>query len=385
MTDPAAPASPASPLLEPDEPPAFEVVNSAGAGRTVLSCDHASPRLPRRLGDLGVSEADRLTHIGWDIGAALVARRLSELVDAPLALAGYSRLAIDCNRPPGSPTSIPETTGGVDVPGNRGLPPAHAAERAEALFWPYHRAIEALLDARRDAGRPPCFVAVHSFTPALLGRPRPWRAGLLYNRDRRLADLFRASLAREPDLLPLGDNEPYRVTDAGDFGVPVHAERRGIPHVLFEIRQDEIDHPAGVEAWAARLAGVVRAAEAQLFGGGGEGPGGLFALSPKLRSERPRSPGWNGAARALGRTFGYINEVDHFVVASRADAPDGARGLASRGRGRRKVGVALAPSARGGRARQGGRGSRRGAARRARPEKVAARRRRFGALPRGSR
>jgi predicted N-formylglutamate amidohydrolase len=265
MTAPVGNAPPASPLLDPDEPPAFEVVNPAGTGHAVLSCDHASPRLPRRLGDLGVSEADRLTHIGWDVGAALVARRLSALVDAPLVLSNYSRLAIDCNRPPGAPTSIPDTTGGVDVPGNRDLPPARAAERAAALFWPYHRAIEALLDARRDAGRPTCFVAVHSFTPVLLGAARPWRAALLYNRDRRLADLFRAALAREPDL-PVGDNEPYRVTDGGDFGVPAHGERRGIPHVLFEIRQDEIDHPAGVDAWAARLAGLLREAGAALFG-----------------------------------------------------------------------------------------------------------------------
>lgn len=262
----SAPAPPRPPLLEPDEPPAFELVNAGGRGRAVLTCDHASPRLPRRLGDLGVSEADRLTHIGWDIGAALVARRLAALVDAPLVLSGYSRLAIDCNRPPGAPTSIPEMTGGVEVPGNRSLAPADAAERAEALFWPYHRAVEALLDARRDAGLPTLVVAVHSFTPSLLGQARPWRAGLLYNRDRRLADLFGASLAREPGMI-VGDNEPYRVTDGGDFTVPVHGERRGLPHVLFEIRQDEISHPAGVEAWAARLASLVREAEAKLFGG----------------------------------------------------------------------------------------------------------------------
>jgi predicted N-formylglutamate amidohydrolase len=249
-------------LLAPDEPPSFELVNGAGPARTVLTCDHASPRLPRALGDLGVSEADRLTHIGWDLGAALVARRLSALVDAPLVLSGYSRLAIDCNRPPGSPTSIVEASGGVAVPGNVGLEVAAAAERAEALFWPYHRAIEAQLDARQRDGGPACMVAVHSFTPNLLGRARPWRAGLLYNRDRRLADLFRELLAREPELV-VGDNEPYRVTDGGDFTVPVHGERRGIPHVLFEIRQDEIGTPEGVEAWARRLATLVQEAEAR--------------------------------------------------------------------------------------------------------------------------
>jgi predicted N-formylglutamate amidohydrolase len=60
-------------------------------------------------------------------------------------------------------------------------------------------------------------------------------------------------LHREPGLL-VGDNIPYRLTDEGDYGVPVHAERAGIPHALIEIRQDQIAGPAGQQAYAARLA-----------------------------------------------------------------------------------------------------------------------------------
>ena len=86
-------------LIEADEPPALEVVNPDGRGRALLVCDHASARMPRRLGTLGVRDADILRHVAWDIGAAAVARRLSELLDAPLLLSGYSRLVIDCNRP----------------------------------------------------------------------------------------------------------------------------------------------------------------------------------------------------------------------------------------------------------------------------------------------
>ena len=54
--------------------------------------------IPRRLGDLGVDERARRTHIGWDIGALGVARRLSALLDATLVAQRYSRLVIDCNR-----------------------------------------------------------------------------------------------------------------------------------------------------------------------------------------------------------------------------------------------------------------------------------------------
>ena len=59
----------AEPFLAPDEPPAYGVVNPDGGSPYVLLCEHASPRIPRRLGDLGLPEAERLRHIGWDIGA----------------------------------------------------------------------------------------------------------------------------------------------------------------------------------------------------------------------------------------------------------------------------------------------------------------------------
>ena len=59
-------------------------------------------------GTLGLEPAQLADHIGWDPGAAEVARRLSGHLDAPLGLSGYSRLAVDCNRPPDSRESITE-------------------------------------------------------------------------------------------------------------------------------------------------------------------------------------------------------------------------------------------------------------------------------------
>ena len=64
-------------LLSPDEPPAVEVVNADGSSSAVLLCDHASNRVPERLGNLGLDAVQLADHIGWDPGAADVARRLS--------------------------------------------------------------------------------------------------------------------------------------------------------------------------------------------------------------------------------------------------------------------------------------------------------------------
>lgn len=258
MTEPDGAASPFA-LLDPDEPPAFETVNTAGPGSVVLVCDHASNRIPRRLGTLGL-DADRLAeHIGWDPGAAEVARRLSDHLNAPLVLSGYSRLVIDCNRRPDSVQSIPEQSAGVPVPGNVGLSAEERQQRRRGLFAPYHEAIGRLLDRR--AGQPTLLLSIHSFTPALNGRARPWQIGLSPGHDRRLAELMRGALTRD-GRLTVGDDQPYPIDRDNDYTIPVHGDGRGLPCVMVEIRQDGLRNEAEAAAWAARLADAYHRVEA---------------------------------------------------------------------------------------------------------------------------
>ena len=241
-------------------PAPFHVVRPSGAAPVVLVCDHASNVVPDELGSLGVSADDLTTHIAYDIGAAMVARRLSTLLDAPLVLSGVSRLVVDCNRPPGVPSAIPETTGGVVVPGNAGLDAQAREERHQRWFRPYHDAIGALLDERRGVrrGKGPVLLSIHSFTPELLGERRPWPIALLYGKDARLAHAFRDELRRDGSF-PVGDNQPYSVGELTDYTVPVHGIGRGLLHTAFEIRQDGIDTEAGAHAWADRIAAAFRA------------------------------------------------------------------------------------------------------------------------------
>jgi predicted N-formylglutamate amidohydrolase len=238
-----------------DEPPAFSVERPDGGSPIVLACDHASRRLPRALGDLGLPDAQRATHIAWDIGAAAVAQRLSIALDATLVLQNYSRLVIDCNRPPSAPDSIPRQSAGIPVPGNLNVDAAQAALRQREFFDPYHAALGWVLAERGVAGRPPVLVAVHSFTPDYPGQQRPWHTGLLYHRDARLAQQVLKLLRADPTLT-VGDNQPYAMSDATDYTLVIHGERRGIPHVGIEIRQDLIAGGAGQAAWADRLAAV---------------------------------------------------------------------------------------------------------------------------------
>ncbi len=249
-------------LLGPDEPGPVTLANEAGGSVFFLTCDHGGRAFPIRLGRLGLAEPDTFRHIAWDIGIAEVGRRLSAQLDAALIAQTYSRLVVDCNRDPAVPSSIPEISEDTEIPGNRNLSEADRAARQNAIFHPYQDRIATLLDRRGAEGRASVLVALHSFTPIFRGVSRPWHVGVLFNRDARFAHPLLDLLRAEGDLV-VGENEPYRVTDLTDYTVPVHGERRGLPHVEIEIRQDLISEPAGQAAWAERLARLLPAVYAE--------------------------------------------------------------------------------------------------------------------------
>ncbi len=241
-----------STLLQEGDPSPVQTLNENGSAPFLLVCDHAGRAVPSRLGDLGVAAPEMDRHIAWDIGAEAVTTHLAPMLDAVAILQRYSRLVIDCNRPPGHPTAIPLVSDGTDIPANAGLSEEAAAARVREIFQPYHAAIRAELDRRRT----PCAViAVHSFTPVFGGVTRPWEAGVLHDSDPAFSLLVGAAL-REAGYV-VGDNEPYRMGDGSDYTVPTHAEARGLPYLELEIRQDLIGHDAGQHRWAALLADII--------------------------------------------------------------------------------------------------------------------------------
>ncbi len=250
-------------LLAADEPAPVTAYNAGGPSPFLLVADHAGHAMPRALGRLGITEAELERHIAWDIGVAGLGRLLADALDATLIQQNYSRLVIDCNRPPGSATSIPGVSELTPVPGNVALSEASKAARARAIFWPYHDRIEAELDQRRQAGRPTALIALHSFTPTFKGVARPWHAAVLYHRDPRFPRRLLALLKEDKGLI-VGDNEPYSVSDETDYTIPVHGERRGLPHALVEIRQDLIADDNGQRAWAELLARLLPRAYAEV-------------------------------------------------------------------------------------------------------------------------
>src|SRR5256885_10545845 len=100
MADPA--------LLAPDEPDPVTLENESGDSVFFLTCEHAGRAFPRRLGRLGVPEAETLRHIAWDIGIGALGRELSRLLNAAGISQAYSRPVVGCHPRPQCPNSVPD-------------------------------------------------------------------------------------------------------------------------------------------------------------------------------------------------------------------------------------------------------------------------------------
>jgi predicted N-formylglutamate amidohydrolase len=236
----------------PPEAPFVEHAHPEGRASALLLCDHAGCEVPPELGDLGLGEADLARHIGWDIGAADVTRRLARILDAPALLNHCSRLVIDPNRRPRTPTSIPIVSDGTLISGNASVPPCKVLRRIRRCFLPYHRAVARRIASFRRGGVVPVVIAVHSLTPRMNGQNRPWQVGILWRADRRLSVDVLSGLRGHADVC-VSENQPYSGIDEFGFTVEFHAQRGRLPHLMIELRQDEITTTTAAERYAKIL------------------------------------------------------------------------------------------------------------------------------------
>ncbi|MBR0555044.1 N-formylglutamate amidohydrolase [Ciceribacter sp. L1K23] len=246
-----------SDILAASDGAAVAVHRPESQGRVLLVCEHASRRLPASVGDLGLSSDALISHIAWDPGALAVAKRMAELLDATLISQRFSRLIYDCNRPPESPSAMPEVSEIYEIPGNRDLSPAEKFARTAALYVPFHDRVASEIALRRQRGAAPVLVTIHSFTPVYMGKRRDVEIGILHDDDSRLAD---AMLNGATEGYRVERNEPYGPADGVTHSLRLHALPFGLLNVMIEVRNDLIADVDGQERAAGYLARLINAA-----------------------------------------------------------------------------------------------------------------------------
>ncbi|MEZ4236578.1 MAG: N-formylglutamate amidohydrolase [Myxococcota bacterium] len=232
---------------------AVEILEGEPDATVLLTSEHASNRLPPPW---AWPDADRHlvdTHWAVDLGIAAVTRHLAAALGAPAALARFSRLLCDANRPFDADTLFRTHADGHPVRLNQALTDEERHRRIEATHAPYHAAIDAMLGRYPHA----MVLSMHSFTPVYEGGPpRPMEIGVLFDRDEALAHLVHEALAREG--WPVALNEPYSGRAGLIYAAERHAVSHGRPALELEIRQDlaqdEARHPALVAALRRALA-----------------------------------------------------------------------------------------------------------------------------------
>lgn len=217
----------------------------------VLTCEHASPAVPPEYDNLGLTAAQLRDHIGWDIGAAAVAEELSRQLRAPAVLSAVSRLLVDCNRDLADVDLMPHESHGLPIPGNASIDAVERDERLRRFYEPYHRAVDAVVRAHPDA----LLLSLHSFTPELNGRQRPFDVGVLFDDHVELADTLAGGVAAAGFAVRM--NEPYSGLDGLIFSARTHGRRHGVRYLELEVNNRLLRRDDEARAVARRLVDAV--------------------------------------------------------------------------------------------------------------------------------
>lgn len=220
-------------------------------GGLVLTCEHASPAVPAEYANLGLAPTLLRDHIGWDIGAATVTEELSRQLRAPAVLSAASRLLVDCNRDLADADLMPHESHGIAIPGNTRIDDDDRRARLQRFYEPYHAAVDATVRACPDA----LLLSIHTFTPALNGRQRPFDVGVLFDAYDDLAHALAADVTAAGFAVRM--NEPYSGLDGLIFSARCHGQRHRTRYLELEINNRLLRRDDEARAVARRLVDAV--------------------------------------------------------------------------------------------------------------------------------
>jgi predicted N-formylglutamate amidohydrolase len=242
-------------LTEADGSP-VAVENPDALSPVLLVCEHASRRLPEKMGSLGLSEDALISHIAWDPGALAVSQLLVKSLDAALIYQLFSRLVYDCNRPPEAEAAMPPVSEIFEIPGNSAISTAERLARTQALYVPFTTILSDFITEQKARGQVPVLVTMHTFTPVYHGKQRDVEIGILHDTDSRLADAMLAA-AGKTTRYAVRRNEPYGPADGVTHTLIQHGLKNGLLNVMIEIRNDLVSNEIGQKVMADYLTGIL--------------------------------------------------------------------------------------------------------------------------------
>jgi predicted N-formylglutamate amidohydrolase len=197
----------------------------------ILTCEHASERMPEPF---RFPEEDTWlvgTHWAYDLGAAELTRELADALGTGAVLSRFSRLLIDPNRSPTAPDLFRKIAEGRPIALNRDV-----GDEERDLRFSMSNAYHAAVDHALGTDSAKLILSIHSFTPVYEGAPRPVELGVLFDEETELAEALKAAFVEAGFAAML--NEPY----SGKFGlmyaVDRHAKQHGRRALELEVRQD---------------------------------------------------------------------------------------------------------------------------------------------------
>lgn len=242
-------------MTEADGSP-VAVDNPDALSPVLLVCEHASRRMPEKMGSLGLSAEALESHIAWDPGALAVSQLLVKSLDAALIHQRFSRLVYDCNRPPDADAAMPAISEVFEIPGNSNISAAERLARTDALYVPFRESLSDFIKRRKAGGRASVLVTMHTFTPVYHGKKRDVEVGILHDEDSRLADAM-LSVAEKSARYAIRRNEPYGPADGVTHTLVEHGLKNGLLNVMIEIRNDLVLNEVGQKVMADYLTGIL--------------------------------------------------------------------------------------------------------------------------------
>eukprot|EP00743_Colponemidia_sp_Colp-15_P009756 GILK01010681.1.p1 GENE.GILK01010681.1~~GILK01010681.1.p1 ORF type:complete len:302 (-),score=10.51 GILK01010681.1:2-874(-) len=209
-------------------------------GKVLITCEHASDRLPKPY---RWSEKDKRligTHWSCDLGAKEFAQELAEAVGSMAVLSRFSRLLIDPNRPLASNTLMRDVADGQIVELNEEVTSADHDWRIWRYYLPYHLALG---QAAKETD-PSLILAIHSYTSNYEGDIRDFELGVLCTTQDALAKDI--ATAYKESRFNVRINEPWSGKEGFMYAADSLAVAGGPGQrkaVMLELRNDKAQDP----------------------------------------------------------------------------------------------------------------------------------------------